>query len=386
MHDAQAVAGMRIEISPFLSQKFRFWAFVCMFLLVFVHGYNVEERYLQPWTAPTDPLTPTAYVQYLLANGLLRFRIPMLFIISGYLFALHDAQPHGQRIRKRARTLLAPYLLWSAIGLLLTYLLELLPWMREGIVHSRVLQIDDTRMLLHDYRWYEVVARWLFFPVAYQLWFIRVLFIYNLAYPLILKAVTGKIGRYVFFTVAVLFWLLTFNFVFVEGEGLLFFALGVWIQKSGFSIESPRPWLNPTGWFVAFVGLAALKTWLAFRGEALLGNGVYPLMTLLHKATVISGLVACWYGGDAVVRWCMARPWFVWLSAFSFMIYALHAPLVAYLIDAAIGLIQPAAAARMLAFILLPLAVIALCVAVGAMLRRFAPGTYGLLTGGRGLV
>jgi fucose 4-O-acetylase-like acetyltransferase len=258
--------------------------------------------------------------------------------------------------------------------------------MREGIVHSRVLQIDDTRMLLHDYRWYEVVARWLFFPVAYQLWFIRVLFIYNLAYPLILKAVTGKTSRYVFFTVAVLFWLLTFNFVFVEGEGLLFFALGVWIQKSGFSIESSRPWLNPTGWFVAFVGLAALKTWLAFRGEALLGNGVYPLMTLLHKATVISGLVACWYGGDAVVRWCMARPWFVWLSAFSFMIYALHAPLVAYLIDAAIGLFQPAAAARMLAFILLPLAVIALCVAVGAMLRRFTPGTYGLLTGGRGLV
>lgn len=376
---------MGTDLNPFLSQKFRFWSFVSMFLLVFVHGYNVEPRYLQPWTAPTDALTPTAFVQYLLANGLLRFRIPMLFIISGYLFALHDGQPHMQRVRKRARTLLAPYLIWSAFGILLTFLLELHPSTRSGIASSHVAQIDDTRMLIHDYRWYEVVIRWIFFPVSYQLWFIRVLFIYNLAYPWIARAVAHRTARYMFFAVAVLSWLGTVGLVFVEGEGLLFFALGVWIQKTGFSIESPRPWLNPTGWCIAFVGLATLKTWLAFQGQPLMGDNVYPLLTLLHKGTVISGLIACWYGGDDIVRWCMARPWFVWLSAFSFMIYALHAPLVAYLIDPAIAVLQPMPSARLLAFILLPLAVIALCVATGAALRRVTPRFYGLLTGGRGM-
>jgi membrane-bound acyltransferase YfiQ involved in biofilm formation len=81
----------------------------------------------------------------------------------------------------------------------------------------------------------------------------------------------------------------------------------------------------------------------------------------------------------------MARPWFAWLSAFSFMIFALHAPLVAYLIDPTIEALQPVPAARLLAFILLPLAVIALCVAAGAVLRRATPGFYGLLTGGRGM-
>jgi membrane-bound acyltransferase YfiQ involved in biofilm formation len=75
----------------------------------------------------------------------------------------------------------------------------------------------------------------------------------------------------------------------------------------------------------------------------------------------------------------------VWLSAFSFMIYALHAPLVAYLIDPAIAVLQPMPSARLFAFILLPLAVIALCVATGAALRRVTPGFYGLLTGGRGM-
>jgi fucose 4-O-acetylase-like acetyltransferase len=324
-------------------------------------------------------------VEYLLANGLLRFRIPMLFVISGYLFALQDEQPHEQRVRKRLRTLLAPYMIWSAFGILLTFVLELHPYMRGAIAASHVVQIDDTRMLIHDHRWYEIAIRWIFFPVAYQLWFIRVLLIYNLAYPLIVKAVTHRTGRYVFFSLAVLLWLATFGLVLVEGEGLLFFSLGVWIQKTDFSIESPKPWLYPIGWFIAFVGMAVLKTWLAFRGQSLMGNGVYPLLTLLHKGTVISGLIACWYGGDAIVRWCMARPWFVWLSAFSFMIYAMHAPLVAYLIDPVISALQPMPAARLLAFILLPLAVIGLCVATGAALRRITPRFYGLLTGGRGM-
>lgn len=376
---------MGTDLNPFLSQKFRFWSFLSMFLLVFLHGYNLEPRYLQPWTTPTEPLTPTGFVEYLLANGLLRFRIPMLFIISGYLFALHDEQPHKQRVHKRLRTLLAPYMIWSAFGILLTFALELHPYTRSAIANSHVVQIDDTRMLLHDHHWYEIAIRWMFFPVSYQLWFIRVLLIYNLAYPLIVKAVMHKTARYVFFAFAALFWLATFGLVFLEGEGLLFFSLGVWIQKTDFSIESPKPWLNPIGWCIAFVGLAVLKTWLAFRGQSLMGNGVYPLIALLHKATVISGLIACWYGGDAIVRWFMARPWFVWLSAFSFMIYAMHAPLVAYLIDPTIEALQPMPAARLLAFILLPLAIIALCVATGAALRRLTPGFYGLLTGGRGM-
>src|SRR6187551_1947781 len=105
-------------LSAFNSQKFRFWAFVSMVLLVFVHGYNLNQGYLQPWTIPAEPLTPTSFTEYWLANGIFRFRIPMLFIISGYLFAISDDKPYKQRVGKRVKTLLYPYLTWSAFGLL----------------------------------------------------------------------------------------------------------------------------------------------------------------------------------------------------------------------------------------------------------------------------
>jgi fucose 4-O-acetylase-like acetyltransferase len=121
-----------------VSDKFRFWSFVAMALLVFVHGYNVEPRYLQPWTTPEDPLTVSTFIEYFLANGILRFRIPLLFLISGYLFALHDQVPHGQRVRKRVRTLLLPYLLWSALCLVLFYAFETWPPAQQAIAASGI--------------------------------------------------------------------------------------------------------------------------------------------------------------------------------------------------------------------------------------------------------
>lgn len=373
-----------VTITPLLSNKFRFWSFISMFLLVFVHGYNLQIRYLQPWTTPDEALTMTSFTEYFLANGLFRFRIPMLFIISGFLFAMNDYRPYGERTKKRLKSLLVPYLLWSAIGLALTYVLEMIPATRLMVESSSVVQIDETRSLLHDYRWYEILGRWLFHPVPYQLWFIRVLFMYNLAYPAIRWCVLHKVAKWIFFPIALFLWLSTTGLVLVEGEGLLFFSLGVWIQKTNFNIEEPRKWLKSFWWGVAFVGFAAIKTFLAFKGQEMFGRAVFPVMTLMHKTVVLSGLIFCWYSLDLVVKWFMERRWFVWLSAFSFIIYALHTPLIAYLINPTLALFQPFFLARLVAYITLSFAIIALCVGVGAFLRKFMPGVYSVLTGGRG--
>ena len=89
-------AASPARLAPFLNQKLRFWSLVAMALLIYVHGYNLHPRYLQPFTPVQEELGPGTWLQYLLANGLLRFRIPILFAISGYLLARRDgAEPHG---------------------------------------------------------------------------------------------------------------------------------------------------------------------------------------------------------------------------------------------------------------------------------------------------
>lgn len=374
-----------MELSEFTSKKFKFWSFISMVLLVFVHGYNLDVRYMQPWTIPGQSMSLTAFTEYFLANGIFRFRIPMLFIISGYLFALHDQKPYKQRTNKRLRTLLIPYLVWSAIGILFTYLLESFPTGRDLVTSSHIVQIDDTRQLLHDYHWYELLFRWILMPVPYQLWFIRVLLIYNIAYPAIRWCVISRTARWIFFSIAILMWLGTMGFVLFEGEGLLFFSLGVWMQKTDFAIDSPLLWLRPRWWGIAFLMLTAIKTFLAFNGEAFLGNAIYPVLTILHKLEILSGLIACWYGLDDLVHWFMNKRWFVWLSSFAFIIYAFHAPVVAYLINPTLALLDPYPGTHMLAFVLLPVTIIVIAIGTGAFLRKALPGVYSLLTGGRGL-
>ncbi len=371
-------------ISEFNSQKFKFWSFVSMVLLVFVHGYNLHDRYMQPWTMPGEPLTITSFTELFLANGIFRFRIPMLFIISGYLYAIHDYKPYKERTNKRLLTLLLPYFIWSAIGLGLLYCFEMIPLTRAMIIDSHMAQIDKERMLLHDYQWYEMLFRWIFIPVSYQLWFIRVLLIYNVAYPAIKWCIEGPRAKWVYFSIVTFFWLGTVGLILFEGEGLLFFSLGILLQKTNFNIDVPKKWLSPVWWGMAFIVLAIIKTLLAFHGEPFFEEFIFPTLLILHKLVIVSGLITAWYGCNGLVKWFMKQKWFVWLTAFSFIIYVLHAPFVAIAIDPVFSLLNQVPYYRMLTFVLLPLATITAAIIIGFILRTISPKFYGILTGGRG--
>jgi fucose 4-O-acetylase-like acetyltransferase len=211
---------LKPSVSPFISQKFRFYSFLSMLLLVFVHGYNLQDTYLQPWSLVREPMTFTSFTEYLLANGLFRFRIPMLFIISGYLYALSDYKPYKERTNKRLRTLGIPYLFWSLFALLLTLGLEYSPAFLKAIQETRLAQVSEHSILVSQYVWYEWLIRIFLAPIAFQLWFIRVLLVYNVAYPY-LRWCVQKIP-FVWFPIAVFLWFFTFGTLILEGEGLLF--------------------------------------------------------------------------------------------------------------------------------------------------------------------
>jgi fucose 4-O-acetylase-like acetyltransferase len=362
------------RLDSFLSQKLRFWSLVAMLLLVYVHAYNLHPRYLQPWTPVEEPLSVGTYLQYFIANGLVRFRIPILFAISGYLFAHFDTgTPHAERVRKRIRTLLLPFLLWSTIGLAATWLMEQFPGSRQVVLDAQL--SDPNNPLISKMPWWMLLLRWLLFPVTFQMWFLRSLFVYNWAYPLIRKAVERK--PVVYFSVVALIWTLDIGFI-IEGTGLLFFALGVWLRRREVDVLTPPRWFRVGLLTATWLTLLAVKTWLAFE----LKQPLFLPMLLLHKVAELLGVGVMWYGTDALVRVAMRQPWFVWLTSFSFMIYALHVPTVNYINEVVLR-IWPGQ--NLLIYLLVPLTVSATAVLIGATMRRLAPGVYSVLTGGRGL-
>jgi hypothetical protein len=96
-------------------------------------------------------------------------------------------------------------------------------------------------------------------------------------------------------------------------------------------------------------------------------------------------LIAVWYGLDRVVKWFEQQPSLVWMSGFSFIIYALHNPLVNYLMRMSTQFTQAFAYHRLFNFLVVPIIVILICVAVGAIFRALLPKWYAISTGDRGL-
>lgn len=383
---------MSVQLSAHTSRKFRFFAFLSMVLLVFVHGYNMNQRYLQSFTLVEEPMTFTSFFAYFTANGIFRFRIPLLFAISGYLFALHDDKAFGKRIGNRFRTLMVPYFLWSAIGLGVAVLLAQWSFTREAVYNAHLQPPEvigsgpNQTLNWKTFDQYNA-GDWLkafLWPTSFQLWFIRCLFFYNLLYPWLKKGVL-KIPA-VLFTVFGLLWFFGLGFIILEGEGLLFFSLGVWLCKREKDIEQKPSWLLlPVIVTITLVACVA-KTVLAFYGVRIMSPFALAFVTnTLYKIVVLGGLVVAWYGLDGLVAAAMRKKWVVKLSGYAFIIYALHVPLITYLIDPVHGLLDAFPLYRLVTYIFLPLAVILFCIGCGWLLRKTVPGVYAVLTGNRGL-
>ncbi len=363
----------------FVSQKFRFYSFICIALLVFVHGYNLRNGYLQPFTLVNEQLTFTTFIEYFLANGILRFRIPMLFIISGYILAMRDQQPYPAMVKKRFRTLMVPYFIWSAVGLLLTFAWQQVPILSEAVYASQLDQLGDNRPYT-EIGWGGILFRWLVVPISFQLWFIRSLFIYNLLYPVF----RWGIARYprTWLAILMLLWFTHFNVFIFEGQGMFFFAVGIWLQKSAYPLDRKPEWFSHYLSWLFFIGLGIIRTFMAF--ELAPSHATVWLMTLLYCGMVLSGLLAVWYGADPLVHWCLQRPWFIWVSAFSFVIYGLHVPLIQYITFLMCHFFQHWPHYRLAVYLLSPLTTLGLSILLGATLRKLLPGVYRAATGGRG--
>ena len=68
-----------------------------------------------------------------------------------------------------------------------------------------------------------------------------------------------------------------------------------------------------------------------------------------------------------MMRWCMARAWFRWLTGFSFTIYVLHVPLVRYATALALRYERSVPHIHLLTY--LPLLIVVFSAGLGALLR-----------------
>ncbi len=291
------------------SLRIDFLKFGCIILVVAIHSWWPLG---QPWS-----LTWLAN-QTVFAQGLSRIAVPFFFVCSGYFLSKHLSTKNEWwvAVRKRVRTLVIPFVIWTVIGVIfvpicLAFFNDILTGHSLGVSAWKLLQEKDWIGDLGLSCWKV--------PGVYQLWYLRSLFLLVLLAPLISWCVQ-KLG-WKWFVVCFVGMVLgsalsqdgeayAYHFFrhFFSVEGLFYFSVGIYLHH--------KPALFPSRW-------------------GLLGGGVIVafILIVVKLFLLANGFERCSYMcGEAAIPfmlyvvWCLtpAKNLPRWLRDMSFPIYVMH--------------------------------------------------------------
>jgi fucose 4-O-acetylase-like acetyltransferase len=372
------MADLRKAMTDYLSQKIKVISFFAMIMVVLAHAYNNTERYLTPFSMIEDGFTINRYVQLLIANGLARWGIPMYFLISGYLNYPTKPRPYKELVRKRLRTLMLPYVLWSLFGLLLYWGVQHQDYLWQATVKANLEPFSSIKIADHSI--WQLLFRWLIWPLSFQLWFLRCLFVYAILTPFLVRRLAWNAT--LLLSVFGLMWFFNINMYWVEGDGLLFFSLGLWLQMRQTDVQTPPKWFR-LDWFAAgWLAILLLKTALAFGSY----HSINPVMELfLFRLAQIPGVLVIWFGYDRLMRGRLPGRVILQLTTVTFIIYGMHVPLLHIVENVSLMYYGESQWVLWWVYVACSFGVIAICILIGMALRFLAPTLFGWLTGGRGL-
>lgn len=316
-----------------------------------------------------------SFVATLLSEVLARIAVPLFFILSGFLFFYHttfNRMVYAAKLRKRARSILLPYLIWNLIVIWLFFLAQnLLPSLMSG-VNKPI--IDYTLKEWIEAFWAKQSADPSSgnMPINYPLWFIRDLMVVMLLSPIIYLLV--KHLKFIGVMLLGTLWLsgISSGIPGLSTTALFFFSVGAVFSVHNLNmVESLYPLRKAaTISYVALV-ICDLLT-LNMIGHSYIHNlGIIAGCTCMITLTAWGLQKGMWHIKD-------------WLAGCSFFIFAFHGMPLALIIKVCIKFIPIHHEAIAIAIYLgSTILVIVLAIMLYLFMRRYLPRLLAILTGGR---
>lgn len=345
--------------------------------LVFLHYQKFPNSTVSPFVGADTATHPLATF----VNSFLLFFffsvVPLLSMVSGWLFFAFDQAPPASALRRRIRrrfiSLYLPLVFWNALFLGIVWLVFLQqpsnPLLGElNIKPATASAMDRINAVFALTR----------HPIGFQFWFVRDLFVTALVSPLLwLLLRRAPYAGALFLGLA---WLAGSNlFIFFRTDVLFFFYMGGLLQTQRAPLHIGR---NTALWlmviYLALVGLRTLAP--AFMD---LAHARPQLLTAATRAMRLVGVVACWgvflqlartQLGQAVSRY----------GGLAFFLHAAHYPLLAEVKIQLWRLVPHLTDGWMLAHYLASVSVtVAVGLTAGLLLAHTWPRAFSLMNGGR---
>ncbi|MBV4186261.1 MAG: acyltransferase [Phocaeicola dorei] len=354
-----------------LSKTIMFLRFPLIVAVVFIHT-NLADVMINGRLLVNEGQFPIHDLfRHIITNELARIAVPLFFFISGFLFFYHtdfSMKMYKQKLKKRVRTLLVPYLFWNTVVFLLFFLTQ--------IFFSSM--TSGRNKLIVDYGWLDWMNLfWNYregMPVCYQFWFIRDLIFVVLFVPVLYYFIKYCKA----FAVVLLggLWLfdLWFDMPGVNIAAFFFFSLGAWfsIYRHDFTtIFLPLRWLATFLYLILMV--VGTLLWYYKVSDC---SWIYNVGIIVGLLTIVSWVA---YNIERNIL-CVNT----FLAGSAFFVYAYHGMPVAFLTKYWVRLCQPASELTMLTgYFLIPLWVTGIGIFCYSLLRKWFPAFTNLITGGR---
>ena len=250
-----------MNISSRLSRNIVLSNSFCILLVVIMHSitgyYNLGASFI---------------FEAFIFNTFTRIAVPIFFTISGYLFSI-DNRIWKEKIYRRSKTLLLPFILWNILVLILFYSFNFIPLISQ-FVNGYKTEIF-TKLFTFSSLTYN--------PINAQFWFLRDLIILCLLYPILEKLIKYKITWILF----IFSFILDFKFGCFFIDSILFFSIGIYLSRNN---------INNTGPVAKILSRNKIKISIAYIFVCFIATYavcVYNIdAQILRKPSLIFGIIA----------------------------------------------------------------------------------------------
>jgi surface polysaccharide O-acyltransferase-like enzyme len=348
-------------MNSYLSEKLKILSAISILLVLYIHsGFHADE---------IDGMAFNGYVQEMISNMIGRCAVPLFYIISGYLFFYKV--PNGMRsifekMKKRVRTLLIPYIIAAVFFVVFFLVIELIPGT------SKFMNGNIRPVFAKD--WSTILVS-VFYdagngsPLAFQLWFLRDLIIlvaFSPIWYLLFKYLKG-------WWVLIVLVLNYFSISYFPIYALFWFSLGGFLIKVNLcntSLKSGGVILT-----VLFLTLCFLQL-------------LYPalLWKFVKIPIILLGVVSFWFMYDIFVSPSFSLQNHSWLNkvcGFTFFIYLFHEPTLNIVRKLIVFVLGKNEIGYLVSYLMSPWIFIVFAVFVGLGLKKQVPKLYEITVGGR---
>ena len=346
-----------MTISKYNSDKIRLLSFMAILFVIYIHSPFIE--------ATGYPIAQS--VQRFWADfGLAIFAVPMFYIISGLLFfnGIRNVGDCFPKIKKRAKSLLVPYLIWNLVFIGWYVVMAYTPGI-SSFVNSDLLsnlQLTDPFSTLH----------FLFItPAGFHLWFLRDLMIFVLLSPVLYFA----IKHFPWLTVILLF----IGCGWIPRLGVVYFALGGVIAIH-YDLERLTALLTRHR-TILLLCIYFMNAVIAAFGVVRSGNVFWQYYVQIMSMIAIA---AIWGLYDYVVpKDYKFSEWMNNILRYTFFVYLFHEPAFNIIKKVGLKVIGIHEYSLIVLYMINPILMLILAIGVGMLFQKLLPKTYSICVGGR---